>query len=52
MAVTFKITKNDYMGTVVMEKLKVSHLVKKLAVFYGFRRFPATFAKAHHLALS
>jgi hypothetical protein len=37
---------------VLLEKLTVSHLVKKLPTFYGSREFITMFTRAHHLSLS
>jgi hypothetical protein len=36
----------------LLEKLKVSQLVKKFPEFYGTRRFITAFTRARHLSLS
>jgi len=37
---------------VLLEKLLVTHLVKKFPPFYGARRFITVFTRAHHWSLS
>ena len=43
---------NQQSNTVLLEKLRVSRLVKKFPVFYGNRRFITAIATARHCALS